>query len=292
MSASFYYRAMSWLCAAGIVAFYAWITVVPFGWQGAPVVAVVVLGLVVTALKWGVRRPVDYWEAVAEPAQAPRVMFLIVACLGIQLTVGAVFQLAHQMIISTFWSLAVYFLAWTSVPLAMIGLGIVRWPLRRASPPGCELLVVAVAGILVAVGIGYLGFVAYDGPRLAPTPPQLIIGVAATLLAATTEEVVYRVLLLTALVRASGSRNQALVLSSVIFALVHLPPTVAGPVVAGDWVQLSSYFTSFLPELVFIMGAGFLFGALWLRTGSVILISVVHAICNLGAVLAGSLNGG
>lgn len=288
MTASFYYRALSWLCIAGIITFYAWITVVPFGWQGAPVFAVVVLGLVLAALKWGVRKPVDYWEAVAEPTQAPRVMFLIVVCLVVQLIVSAVVQLAHQMSINTFWSQAVYFLAWTCVPLAMIGMGIVRWPRRRASPPKPELLTVAVAGTLVAAGIGYLGFVAYDGPRLAPAPAQLLLSGAVLLLAAATEEVVYRVLFLTALLRASGSRSQALVLSSVIFALAHLPPTVAGPIVAGDWVQLSSYFTSFLPELVFIIGVGFLFGALWLRTGSVILITIVHAICNLGAVLAGS----
>lgn len=287
MSASSYYRVLSWLCAAGIVAFYALITVAPFGWWGAPVVALVMLGLVFATLKWGVRTPVDYWEAVADPPQALRVMFLIFVCLAIQLIVGAAVQLANQMTMSGFWSQSVTFLAWTIVPLVMIGMGIVRWPRRRAYPARRELLAVAVAGIIVAAGMGYLGFLAYDSPRLAPTPPQLLFAGAVTLLAASMEEVIYRVLLLTALLRASGSRNQALVLSSVIFALAHLPPSVAGPVVAGDWVQLSFYFTSFLPGLGWIMGLGFLFGALWLRTGSVILISLVHGICNLGSVLAG-----
>lgn len=277
---------MSWLCVAGIGAFGAWITVAPFGWQGAPVAIAVILGLVLAFLRMGVRKPVDYWEAVAEPAQAPRVMLLILICLAIQLTVGAVVQVAHQMSMSAFWSDAVYFFAWIVGPLAMIGSGMVRWPQRRASPANRELVPVAVAGFFVAAILGYLGFVAYDGPRLSTTPTQLIIGGGFTLLAATMEEVVYRVLLLTALVTASGSRNQALLLSSVIFALAHLPPAVAGPVVAGDWAQFSYYLTSSLPEQVWLLGGGCLFGALWLRTGSVTLISIVHAICNLGAVLS------
>ncbi|MFN7620706.1 MAG: type II CAAX prenyl endopeptidase Rce1 family protein [bacterium] len=270
-----------------MIAFYGWITVVPYGWQGAPVFAVIILGLVVATLKWGVGRSVDYWEAAAEPAQVPRVMLLIVVALVIQLLIVAVVLVANQMSLSQLSSTAVYFLVWTGVPLAMIALGVVRWPRRTASPGPREVLMVAAVAILFAGVWCYIRALGYDGPRHAPTLPRLLLGGAATLLGATMEEVVFRVLLLTALVRASGSRTQALIISSVIFALAHLPPALAAPVIAGDWIQLPTYFEAFVPELILSIGGGLLLGALWLRTGSIILISIVHALWNLGPVLVG-----
>lgn len=291
MTAGSHYRTLSWLCGVGIIAFYGWITVAPYGWQGAPILAVIMLGLVVATLKWGVERPVDYWEAVAEPAQAPRVMLLIVVALVIQLVIVAVVMVANQMSLSQLSSNAVYFLVWTGVPLAMIALGVVRWPRRTASPAPRELLIVAAVAILLAAVWCYLRALGYDGPRQAPTLPHLLIVSAATLLGATMEELVLRVLLLTALVQATGSRTHALIISSVIFALVHLPLALAPPVIAGDWIQLSSYFEAFAPELIFSIGGGFLLGALWLRTGSFILISTVHALWNLGPVLVGDALG-
>lgn len=291
MTAGSHYRTLSWLCGVGIIAFYGWITVVPYGWQGAPVFAVIMLGLVFATLKWGVGRSVDYWEAVAEPAQVPRVMLLIVVALAIQLLIVSVVMVANHMSLSQLSSTAVYFLVWTGVPLAMIAFGVVRWPRRTASPAPREVLIVAAVAILLAAVWCYLRASGYDGPRHAPTLPRLLIGGAATLLGATMEEVVFRVLLLTALVQASGSRTQALIISSVIFALTHLPPALAAPVIAGDWIQLSSSFEAFVPELIVSIGAGFLLGALWLRTGSIILISTVHALCNLGPVLVGDPHG-
>ena len=255
MTAGSAYRVLSWLCVVGLGAFGAWITVAPFGWVGTPIAVTAMLGLVLATLKIGVRKPVDYWEAVTEPDQAPRVLMLIVICLTIQLIIGAVVQVAHQMSMTAFWSDAVYFLAWIIAPLAMIGVGIVRWPQRRASPANGELFPVAVAGILVATGLGYLGFLAYDGPRLPTTPAQLVVGGGFTLLAATMEEVVYRVLLLTALVTASGSRNQAPLLSSVVFAVAHLPPAVAGA--ASSDAQLCGTASTTVPLIVAPFGAAY-----------------------------------
>lgn len=291
MTAGSKYRTLSWLCALGIIAFYGWITVVPYGWQGAPVVAVIMLGLVVATLKCGAGGSVDYWKAVAEPAQVPRVMLLIVVALAIQLLIVSVVMVSNQMSLSQLSSNAVYFLVWTGVPLAMIASGVVRWPRRTASPAPRELLIVGAVAILLAAIWCYIRALGYDGPRQAPTLPHLLIVISATLLGATMEELVLRVLLLTALVQASGSRTQALIISSVIFALIHLPTALAAPVIAGDWVQLPSYFEAFVPELIFSIGVGFLLGALWLRTGSIILISTVHALWNLGPILVGDALG-
>lgn len=284
------YRALSWLCVAGIVAFHAWIAVAPYGYPGAPIVGLMTLGLVAATLKWGVREPADYWQAAAEPSQPPRVALMILVVIAAQLAVGTAVRLFDE---ETYWrgSYAIYLLAWTGVPLAFIGLGVIRWPGRRASPRMPEFLTVAAAAILVAAALCYLGFVQYGGPRVTPSLVELAIGGGSMLLGATMEEVLFRVLLLTALVQASGSRLQALILSSVFFALAHAPAALAGPVVHQDWAQLSVYVKSFLPELTVLTGFGFLAGALWLRTGSIALIAVVHAISNLGPVLAGGLNG-
>lgn len=84
---------------------------------------------------------------------------------------------------------------------------------------------------------------------------------------------------------------QGLVLSSVIFGLAHIPSNFYAPVLEQDWAQFSINAKSFLPGLIFQTGFGFIFGALWLRTGSIILISIVHFVFNIGGVLVGGLNG-
>lgn len=283
------YRTLSWLCVLGLGSFYTMVTIAPFGWQGAPVVALVAMVLVVATLKLGVRHPVQYWEASPTPRQAPRVMALIAIGVSIHMLLGAGVQISQQMSITPFSSNAVTLLVWTAVPVVAISLGKVRWPKRVATPRGIELLPVAIFAVLVAIGMCSLGAAAHDGPRIAPPATELLLGGSVILLAATMEEIVYRVLLLTALVQASGSRSHALILSSVIFALVHVPGGVAGPVTAGDWVQAWAYFTALLGQLVFVIAGGFMFGALWLRTGSLILISAVHAIFNLGPLLVGGI---
>lgn len=283
------FRALSWACVLGLVAFYVWVSVVPFGYAGAPIAVAVMLGLVLATLKLGAGKPIDYWEAVAEPDQVSRITLLILLALTVQLSLGAALRIVDQL--NWVWSNAIYHLVWTGMPVVFVALRIIRWPRRCASPPIREFLTVAATALMFGTVMCWIGTLTYDGPREAPSPADLVIGVAAMLLGATMEEVVFRVLLLTALVQASGSRSQALILSSVLFALFHVPPALSGFVVDGEWAQLSAYAGTLLPQMVFIIGLGFFFGALWLRTGSIILISIVHAMCNLGQVLVGGLNG-
>lgn len=282
------YRALSWLCAAGIVAFFAWIAVA-FGYPGTPIVALLTLGLVLATLKWGVREPVNLWQAVAEPSQVPRVALMILVVIAAQLAVNTAVRLFDE---TTYWqwSYAIYLVVWTGAPLAFIGLGIVRWPSRRASPRKREFLTISAVAILIAAAVCYLGWVEYGGPRVTSSLLDLVIGGGSVLLGATMEEVLFRVLLLTALVQASGSRMQALVLSSVFFALAHGPVSLSGPVVTQDWDLLFIYAKEILPSWTMLIMFGFLVGALWLRTGSITLIAVVHAISNLGPLLAGGLS--
>lgn len=283
------YRTLSWLSVLGLGVFCTMVTIAPFGWRGVPVVALISMVLVLATLKLGVRQPVPYWETSPTHSQAPRVMALIAIGVIIHMLLGAAVQISQQMSVTPLLANAVSLLVWTLIPVAMLALGKVSWPKRVARPSMREVLPVAIVAVLVAIAMCSLGAAAYDGPRMAVPATELLLGGVVILLAATMEEVVYRVLLLTALVQASASRFHALTLSSVIFALVHVPGGIAGPVIAGDWVQAWAYSTALLGQLVFVVAAGFMLGALWLRTGSIILISAVHAIYNLGPLLVGGI---
>jgi membrane protease YdiL (CAAX protease family) len=288
MTSKTIYPALSLLGVALVLAYYAWITVVPFGYPGAPVVALVMLGLLVTTLKLGVREPQTWWEA-ADSSQAPRVLGVILLGIVIQLAIG--WGLRTMGSFDGAASTVVFLGVWTGLPVLMLALGVIRWPRRVAAPSMRALLAVAIPALLVAAGIGLLGWTAFDSRPVPPPILDLLVGGAATLLGATVEEVVFRVLLLTALVRASGSPTQALVLSSVVFALYHVPSSISVPLLAGDWGQVGVYAQDYLPDLVWTTGLGFLFGALWLRTGSLTLISICHALCNMGQVLVGETFG-
>lgn len=288
MTSSKIYPALSLLGVALVLAYYAWITVAPFGYAGAPVVALVMFGLVVATLKLGVRGPQTWWEA-ADSSQVPRVLGVILFGIIIQLAIGWALRAAGRFdgVASTLVFLGV----WTGLPVLMMALGVIRWPRRVAAPSTRALLAVAIPALLVAAGVGYMGWLAYDSPRVSPPLMDLLAGGAATLLGATVEEVVFRVLLLTAIVRASGSRTQALILSSVIFTLYHVPSSISVPLLAGDWSEVGVYARDYLPDLVWTTGLGFLYGALWLRTGSLSLISASHALCNMAQVFVGEVFG-
>jgi len=287
MSSSIVYRSASLLALLLVISYYAWITVVPFGYAGAPIAAIAMLGLVVATLKVGVREPRAWWQA-ADTSQTGRVMLLILTGMICQLTIG--WGLREVGRFSQLTSTIVYLVVWTSIPLLFIAMGWVRWPHRLASPSWRALLPAAAAILLVATGTACMGGLAYTGPQVPPKLFDYAIGGAATLLGATMEEIVFRVLLLTAIAAASKSRTQALILSSVVFALYHVPGSVSVPLFAGDWPEVETYARDFLPDLVWTTGYGFFFGAVWLRTGSITLVCLAHAICNFGQIAVGGLD--
>jgi membrane protease YdiL (CAAX protease family) len=283
------YRALSWLCVIGVIGYLWWIAVVPFGFQGAPVVAVVILGLTLAALRLGVRNPVNYWEAAAEPDQVPRVALLIAVCLGVQLLAGAVLHFSGRL--NGLPEGVLGLLVWVGVPAALIGSGFVRWPRRDAVPGKREFLAVAGVAIVLAAGLCLMIATQSEGQRTAPSASVMATEAGVLAVRATMEEVVFRVLLLTAIVQASRSRTQALILSSVVFALVHVPLALSQPLIAMDWGLLAYAVTVVLPEMVWQLGFGFVLGALWIRTGSITLIALTHTIINLGQVLVTGLPG-
>jgi membrane protease YdiL (CAAX protease family) len=278
-------QATSWAAMLWIGAFYVWITVAPSGYSAAPVAAVIMAGIVLALLKLGVRKPVAYWEAVSTPNQAGLVCLIILTSVVLRFVIGAFLSRSAE------WEWLMFspldLLITIAVPLAFIAFGGVRWPRRVARPRLVGLLVVAGFSIAFAVLMVSFQVPKQDVPASPPSIVEVLGSLGETALAATTEELTYRVLLLTALVKVSGSRIQALVISSAIFALVHIPPSLAIPLYLQDAEMLRFYATGFFPELVWIIAIGFFFGALWLRTGSIVLISLVHTILNLAPVIVG-----
>lgn len=110
--------------------------------------------------------------------------------------------------------------------------------------------------------------------------------VADVLVAAAPEEIVFRVLLLTALLDLAVTRFQAVFLSGVAFALVHAPLAVIQPLARADWSTLQYAAYIYAPEFSVQAVVGFALGVLWLRTGSITLVILTHAILNLGAAVA------
>ncbi|GAA0869174.1 hypothetical protein GCM10009116_10100 [Brevundimonas basaltis] len=148
------------------------------------------------------------------------------------------------------------------------------------------MLIVSSVALLIGAAVFFLRMVPLQDTVPQRLPGGLLADTTVTFVAAAAEEVVFRVLLLTALLSATGSRLQALVLSSTFFAIVHVPLDLAGPLLALEWQVMADGIVALAPSLLMKLGVGFLLGAVWLRTGSLILISLLHFMGNFGPVLA------
>lgn len=265
------------LSAAGFV-FIAWITFGSLGFQGAPIVASLTLGCALALVKLGVKLPSQYWSTCTEPAQVRRIALMIATALSLQLAIGGAIQVLG-------WTFVPEILigpsVWIGTSLAFIGSGIVKWPQRRARPPKRDFIIVSVAALLVAIAFSASAIAG----RNATLSPEMLARAGEIVTLSTTEEIVFRVLLLTALLQESKSRTSALVISSFVFGLGHAPLALAQPIIAMDWPYLAEATKAYLPNLVWQTGLGFCFGALWLRTGSIALIALVHVVLNLSVIV-------
>lgn len=274
------YRCTSATLALSGLIFLAWITIVPFGFPGAPIAASLLLILATAFLRLGSKSPPQLWETKATPSQPPRVAIMIAAALCVQLVAGGLFQrFGWTSLNESILALAV----WTLVPFAAIRLGFIEWPSRRFKPNRLELLAVACAALAVAAMLGALSTL--NGGREASFSSAMFARMGGVAALATVEEVVFRVLFLTALLQASRSKMSALIISSFVFGMGHAPLVLAQPIAAMDFPLLAEATKSYLPGLVWQVGIGFFLGALWLRTGSIMLISAVHFILNVNLIL-------
>lgn len=246
-------------------------------------VTAVVFGLSFLALRLGSGGSTVYWSADAGAKQIKRIGLMIGVLIGIQLIAGRF--LDRFGVLDIFAAEAVYLLAFTLVPAAFLQFGLVKWPTRLRSASKPKLFVAGVVGVGVA---GALSYAAFSGATVEPlnsTAGEWAVRMAAVVVGATAEEVIFRVLLLTALLGFTGSRFQAVFLSSVAFGLMHVPGALAQPIAYADWAMLQVVAFAYAPEFLMQTLLGLFLGVLWLRTGSIVLVALTHTIVNVGATL-------
>lgn len=181
---------------------------------------------------------------------------------------------------------AKYFLALTLVPAAFLMSGRMRWPARVSRPTTMALIVASVVGLTAAALWSWLAWSTGAASMASLTPGRLLFVIPTTLFAATLEELMFRVLLLTALLDRTGSRFTSVFLSSVAFGLMHVPGEFVQSVIQADWNMFRSIAIEYAPEFLTQILLGLFLGVLWLRSGSIVLIALTHAVFNLGAHLS------
>lgn len=256
------------------------------------IILMVAVAFVLTSLvlRVAIGNAPSYWSADAGRKEVGRILLMIGLTLFIIIASGLVLNGLDRDSVVSYGAAAL--LTKTLVLAAFLQFGWIRWPERRRVASWRQLVLtgaVAVAftawwksGVLEAAAEGSITF---SAGALLMLAGSLIIDVV-------TEEVMFRVLLLTALVDLTRSRIDALVLSAFVFGLVHAPGELMEPLLYGGQggvpplgAAAFEYAPIFLAQTVL----GLFFGALWLRTGSIALVVGTHVLFNLGATLAEGL---
>ncbi|MGR6531671.1 CPBP family glutamic-type intramembrane protease [Brevundimonas sp. RM1] len=242
----------------------------------------VVFGLIFIGLHFTTAGSITYWSASSPPDQVGRVGVMIGATLAIHLGLSWFLELLGR---ANETSAIVGLLCWTLVPATFLALGLVRWPVRLTRASRLRLSLASVAAFGFAIGVSYLKFANAPPDSEILTVGDLVLHGPVLLVAAAAEEVVFRVLLLTALLDLTLSRFHAVFVSSVVFGLGHAPLALIQPVALGDWTLLQHSAQAYAPHLLLQVLGGLALGSVWLRTGSLGLVVVTHAIMNVGPVL-------
>lgn len=245
----------------------------------------VFLGLSFVALRFATAGSTVYWSGRTGANQVGRIGLMIVIVLGLLLTAGRV--LDRFGVSDSFTLEAAYLLAFTLVPAGFLQLGLVKWPTRLCHASKLRLFVVGAVGVGAAASWSY-GAVTGAPDGMASSPiGDTAVRMGCLIIGATAEEVLFRVLLLTALLDLGGSRLQAVFLSSVAFGLMHVPGALVQS--AGSWPMLLEAMAAYALPFLSLVASGVFFGVLWLRSGSITLIVLAHAISNVGSTLVHGL---
>ncbi|MND38216.1 CAAX amino terminal protease self- immunity [compost metagenome] len=249
---------------------------------GFALLAVVFFGLTFVALRFATTGSTIYWSAGPRPNQVGWILAMIGVALAILLSVGWIFERQGRL---DEIARIVPLVTWTLVPAAFLALGLVKWPARLKSASKLRLCLVGAAALGFATAVSYAKFANGPAGLEIPSVGDLFIPTAGLILAAAAEEVIFRVLLLTALLDLTQSRFHAVFVSSVVFGLIHPPLALMQPVVHGDWPVLQYAAQAYAPAFLLQTVGGLVLGVVWLRTGSIGLVVVTHAIINVGPTL-------
>ena len=240
----------------------------------------VLFGLSFAVMRFATAGSTIFWSGGSRPSrQVGRIATLIGVALAVHLSAGWIFELQGRLDET---ATTVALLTWTIIPAAFLAFGVAEWPARLESTSKLRLALVGAVAVCFAIAVSYAKF-ANGPPELEiPSVGVLFIPVAGLTVAAAAEEVVFRVLLLTALLDLTRSRFHAVFLSSILFGLTHAPLALLQPVVHGDWPMLQYAAEAYTPEFLMQTVGGLVLGVLWLRTGSIGLVVLTHAILNVG----------
>ena len=259
----------------------------------APIYAVVALATIATfGLLFFVMRAATagsaiYWSGEGRPKQIGLIALMIGVAIALQLVAGTALDYFGRL--DPVASATTGLVIWTLVPAIFLKARLVKWPVRQRSASKLKMIIAAGICLCIAAASTYAVLSAAPVAVKTPSIMGLFIAVAYLIVAASAEEVVFRLLFLTALLDLAVSRFQAVFLSSVAFAMVHVPLALAHPVMRGDWPMLAYAANAYAPEFLWQVAFGLLFGVIWLRTGSLTLVVLTHAVTNLGATLTNGL---
>lgn len=238
-----------------------------------------VFGLLFIGLRFATAGSTTYWSTGAPPDQVGRVAAMIGVALAMHLAASWLLELLGR---ANETSAVVALLCWTLIPAVFLAFGLVRWPERLTHASKLTLSSVSMAAISLAFGLIYLKFLNTPSASDILSAGDQAFRAPILLAAATAEEVVFRVLLLTAILGLTRSRFHAVFLSGVVFGLGHAPLALIQPVALGDWPLLQHAVQVYAPQLLLQVLGGLVLGSIWLRTGSIALIIVTHALMNMG----------
>jgi membrane protease YdiL (CAAX protease family) len=240
------------------------------------------IGGVFLALRFTAGGSVTYWSI--EKDQLRPVAWMILTFLGVMQLAFLGLHLSGFSTPTT--SEIAYLLTGTLVPAAFLQFRLIAWPARLRHASRLRLIVLGGLSLSAAALWSYTAFSLAPARPSPPGAEEIIVTMGALIVGGTLEEVLFRVLLLTVLLVRTGSRLQAVLLSSVVFGLMHVPGEVIEPVLHRDWAFLGQIAFDYAPRFVAQTLLGVALGLLWLRTGSITLISLTHALFNLGNALA------
>lgn len=250
-------------------------------------IVVVVFSLSFVALRFATGGSIAFWS-MKRTDQLRSAAWLILAFLGVMHAANAALFAVGRLDPAS--AMVTYLLAGTLVPAFFLQFKLITWPSRLRYQGPLRLFLIGGLAICLAAAWSYTGYAARP-PEASGLPPvhELIVTVGAVIIGATLEEILCRVLLLTALLDRTGSRFQAVFLSSVVFGLMHVPGHLMDPIMDGDWAFLLQVAFEYAPVFLIQTLFGMILGALWLRTGSITLIAATHAMLNLGKYIGNGL---
>lgn len=172
---------------------------------------------------------------------------------------------------------AIYLLTFAAVPALLLASRWWLWP--KVGPAGGRRGVIVVA----VLGLAFALFLTWGNPdRKVVDVGVARIGLATglALIGSTSEELIFRVMLLSYLATALRSSFSALVVSSFVFGVIHIPFEL-------DWSNLPPMWDPTLTvRPLFRTAIGVFLGVIWIRTRSLLISGGVHTAINLTPVLA------